>query len=101
MSVCQVCQREMTKADSCIRVAVKIRNANARVVKSLDPIRFGDERRYPGVVTELRKAASSDSSSTPSSCSLNSPSPLRLGRWSTEIALEQLQNCSRAATLCL
>jgi hypothetical protein len=25
----------MTTADSCIRVAVKIRNANARVVKSL------------------------------------------------------------------
>jgi hypothetical protein len=65
MSVYQVCQREMTTADSCIRVEVKIRNANARVVKSLDPIRFGDERHYPGVVTELRKAASSNSSSTP------------------------------------
>ena len=76
MSVCQVCQREMITADSCIRVAVKIRNASARVVKSLDPIRFGDERRYPGVVIELRKAAPSDSSSTPS---LNSSSPLRLG----------------------
>jgi len=35
MSVRQVCQREMTTADSCIRVAVKIRNANGRVVKSL------------------------------------------------------------------
>ena len=68
MSVCQVCQREMTTADSCIRVAVKIRNANGRVVKSLDPIRFGDERRYRGVVRrdhrtvppphmELRQAA--------------------------------------------
>ena len=56
----------MTIAYSCIRVAVKIRNACGRVVKSLDPIRFGDERHYPGVVTELRKAASSNSSSTPS-----------------------------------
>jgi len=36
MSVFQVCQREVTTADSCIRVAVKIRNANGRVVKSLD-----------------------------------------------------------------
>ena len=63
----------MTTADSCIRVAVKIRNANGRVLKSLDSIRFGDERRYPSVVVEARKAAPSDSSSTPSSCSLNSP----------------------------
>lgn len=56
MSVCQVCQREMTTADSCICVAVKIRNANGRVLKSLDPIRFGEERRYPGVMIEVRKA---------------------------------------------
>ena len=56
MSACQVCQREMTTADSCIRVAVKIKNASARVVKSLDPIRFGDERLYPGVMIEVRKA---------------------------------------------
>ena len=63
----------MTIAYSCIRVAVKIRNACGRVVKSLDPIRFGDERRYSVVVIEPRKAAPSDSSSTPSSCSFNSP----------------------------
>jgi len=68
MSVCQVCQLEMTIAYSCICVAVKIRNANGRVVTSLDPIRSGDERRYRGVVRrhhrtvppphmELRQAA--------------------------------------------
>src|SRR5215469_4092550 len=73
MSVWQVCQREVTTAYSCSSVAVKIRNACGRVVKSLDPIRFGDERRYSVVVIEPRKAAPSDSSSTPSSCSLNSP----------------------------
>ena len=56
MSVCQLSQREMTTADSCICVAVKIRNASARVVKPLDPIRFGEERRYPGVMIEVRKA---------------------------------------------
>ena len=56
MSLRQVCQREMTTADSCICVAVKIKNANGRVVKSLDPIRFGEERRYPGVMIEVRKA---------------------------------------------
>ena len=46
MSVCAACGREMTTADGCILVPVQIKNGK-RLVKTMEPIRFGDETRYP------------------------------------------------------
>lgn len=54
MAVCEFCNREMKTADSCIKVPVPIKHGD-KVVKELEPVRFGDERRYPNYVVEAHE----------------------------------------------
>jgi hypothetical protein len=51
MSICAACGRDMQTADGCILVPVKITihsRGDVRIVKTMDPIPFGNEQRYPG-----------------------------------------------------
>ena len=50
MSKCDTCKREMQTADGCVLAPVELKNG-----KTMDPIRFGDEIRYPGWVIEAHE----------------------------------------------
>jgi hypothetical protein len=51
MAICEYCKHEMTVVDSCVLIPVQIKNSQGKVVKTMDPIRFGDEQRFAGIVT--------------------------------------------------
>jgi hypothetical protein len=54
MSKCAACGREMQTADGCILTAVYITH-NKRKIKTMDPIPFGNETRYPGWTVEAHE----------------------------------------------